>query len=525
MSTLYLEVSGNPEDGTTDMLTDVEIGGVAREATSRARNRKISLVLVVTAVIGCASFAAIKNQKVLPVPTNYRVGSHPAFVNYEALPSLLNENLPLCHSDIVEATCLILSNFTDAHKVMPKNIASLIDATPASFKSFLDKVGVWIWFDKIDCQELCEKTVASFEPGKLPTTSNTGCISETDCSLHLGDVLNQELWAPGAGGYLEGDTFELPVFPPKNVSKPKPVKDREFKEIQKAVAEFFGISPLLEVITHTEPAPPGRKLAAAVSVQEITTDIVEVRSHVAKAIERLNVHDEHDQKVFQRWFGIDNAERIAEVKRVLNGVASRIDTANIAWELRSECPSDLIYAFTYNPEKLDSYGRAMIFVCPLYAGQDKLIKLETIFHEITHLTDMSTADWAYGYKKNQALAKDCKEDGAASVACTQSLDNADSFTYYLFDINGDYKGKDSIKDRIKAGFDKYKDKLYTAQNSAKECVTGSKKECAKKALAYAKKNPINTTIATITSLVVLILCFVCCCGGLIWKKKKDNQRY
>jgi hypothetical protein len=420
---------------------------------------------------------------------------------------------------------MMFNNGTDTLKVMPKKIASLIDATDKSFKSFLDKVGVWVWFDKIDCQELCEKTVASFEHGKLPTTSNTGCISDSDCSLPLGDGLNQDLWATGAGGYLEGDTFELPVFPPTNEPKPPLVQDKAFKEIQKVVVEFFKISPLPEIITHTEPAPPGRKLSQAVSVAEISADLLEVQTRVLKAIERLNSHDEKDQEIFNRWFGIDDAARTTEVKRVMNGVQSRINQGNIAWELKSECPSPLIYAYTYNPEKLDALGRAMIFVCPLYSGQDSLIKLETIFHEITHLSDMSTADWAYGYKKNQALAETCEKEGATSVACTQSLDNADSFTYYLFDINGDYKGKDSITERIKAGYDKYKDKLYSYHKSAKDCATGqtSKTECAKKALAYAKKNPINTTIASLTSLIILILCCFCCCGGLIWKKKK-NQR-
>jgi hypothetical protein len=48
------------------MLTDIEIGEVAKEATSRARNRKISLVLVVTAVIGCAIFAATKKTESSP---------------------------------------------------------------------------------------------------------------------------------------------------------------------------------------------------------------------------------------------------------------------------------------------------------------------------------------------------------------------------------------------------------------------------------------------------------------------------
>jgi len=295
-------------------------------------------------------------------------------------------------------------------------------------------------------------------------------------------------------------------------------------EIQKAVVEFFKIFPLPEIIAHTEPTPTGRKLSAAVSVEEITRDILEVETRVRHAIERLIVHDENDQKIFKRWFGIDDEERIAEVKRVINGVAGRIDAGNTAWELKTECPNPKVYAFTYNPEQLDAYGHAMIFVCPLYSGQDPLIKLETIFHEIAHLSDMSTADWAYGYSKNLALAKDCKEDGAASVACTESLDNADSFTYYLFDINGDYKGKDSIEDRIKAGYDKYKDKLHTAHNAAKECVSGSKTECAKKALKYAKENPINSTIFSFTSLIILIVCFVCCCGGLIWEKKKKSQR-
>jgi hypothetical protein len=492
-----------------------------------ARHRKIGLVFVVAAVVGCAIFAATSAmRKVRAVPTNYRVGKHPAFVNYEALPSLLNEELPLCHATIVADTCKAFNHGVAAGKVAPELVSSLLYTSPDSFKAFLDQIGLWVWFGKIDCQDLCEKTVASFAPGKLPTTSNTGCTSAASCGMPLA-AEKKEIVATGS--YLHGSSFEAPVNPPTvaavpGSAPPGTLPDKGFEELQKAVVKNYKIFPVVELDIQPAAAAPTIMKREAVGSDVIVADLTTVESAVTKAVQLLETDDADHQKIFKRWFGVDDAVRRAEVKRILLGVTGRIDRRDISWVLEQSCSNENVYAYTYNPEMKDSSGNAMVFVCPLYVKQDTLVKLETIFHELTHLTDMSTADHAYGYKKNMNLGENCEKQGSGSGPCNEALDNADSFTYYLFDVNGDYKGENSIKDRMAAGFDDLKERA----NKAVDLCKKSKVECAKSGFRYAKQNPINTTIFSTTVLVVIILCICCCCCGgaaKMHKDRRDDNRY
>jgi hypothetical protein len=434
-------------------------------------------VLGVTALVGCAMLAIFNTpKKTLPAR---RIGSHPAFVSYVALPvdRALQGYPQLCAADVVAETCRDLNGGVASDSVDISKLQSDIGASLPALKELLSEIGVFTWFGlggSVNCMELCEKLVASFPPEALPETSYTGCVSPPGaapvCNQALGNAERQTI-IEGATGVELASTFENPIMHTTPAPSSKGTSLVVFEAMPQQtnhatlgsdIAGLFHISPLLSVSTNLNTQSPGsvpaRKLEAAQeTVTQIQADLNEIRAVVASGIAKIESGGADTMEKFVTWFGKNDQATKDTVKAILAGVLNKISSGtDIFWQISDACANPNAYAYTYYPEVKNERGESIVVVCPLYIRQESLTQLETIFHEITHLSWMNTDDFVYGYKNNMNYGKACKDGDTAF--CMEAIANADSYTYFIFDTENYYKGANSITSRINAGYDALKEK-------------------------------------------------------------------
>ena len=119
---------------------------------------------------------------------------------------------------------------------------------------------------------------------------------------------------------------------------------------------------------------------------------------------------------YTKWFGANNATRVATIKTHFNKISSALNTAAITVDC--SC-TDSSYAYVYPAQPYKIYVCNAFWAAPL-TGTDS--KGGTLVHEMSHFTVVAgTDDWAYG------------QSAAASLALTnttKAIDNADSHEYF-----------------------------------------------------------------------------------------------
>jgi hypothetical protein len=373
-------------------------------------------------------------------------------------------------------------------------LTEALTASKPAVKNFTSRIGISTWFDSLfdhfNCMELCEKTVASFPPETLPTTSRTGCVPVAGaapvCDQALGSAERKVIAAetdPERQKNFENYIMSTTLSPAAKVAMsttPRPLPNTNLRTLESQVLQLFHISPVLTINSNAAPTNV-RKMAtstdASTTATKIASDLNVVVDVIAGAVGKIQAWDEDTQEKFIIWFGVGDQATKDEVLRVLNGVLAKIQdpSTGIFWQVEPSCANENAFAYTFAPPVLNEAGQAIVVICPLYVSQEELTQLETIFHEITHLQPMDTEDYAYGYSKNQKLGTACKNGDA--VSCSEALDNADTFTYFVFDVMNYYTGSNSIANRLQLTYTRYKDrvkaKLASAKAKAKEVAAGS----------------------------------------------------
>lgn len=119
---------------------------------------------------------------------------------------------------------------------------------------------------------------------------------------------------------------------------------------------------------------------------------------------------------YTKWFGANNASRVATVTTHFNNISSALNTAAITVDC--SC-TDSSYAYVYPTQPYKIYVCNAFWAAPL-TGTDS--KGGTLVHEMSHFNVVaSTDDWAYG------------QSAAASLAISnpaKAIDNADSHEYF-----------------------------------------------------------------------------------------------
>ena len=119
---------------------------------------------------------------------------------------------------------------------------------------------------------------------------------------------------------------------------------------------------------------------------------------------------------YTKWFGANNASRVATVKTHFNNISSALNTAAITVDC--SC-TDSAYAYVYPTQPYKIYVCNAFWSAPL-TGTDS--KGGTLVHEMSHFNVVAgTDDWAYG------------QTAAASLAISnpaRAIDNADSHEYF-----------------------------------------------------------------------------------------------
>jgi len=138
---------------------------------------------------------------------DYVAGSHPDFVNYVAgkVHPTLGRRPGLCDVDIVKMTCTVLNNETveaygsaidsDPRYVHAIELSETLSISKSSVIGMLKSLQLTNWAASssadafaVNCQELCEKLVASFPPRVVPSMSDVGCYWPPNA---LATILNQ----------------------------------------------------------------------------------------------------------------------------------------------------------------------------------------------------------------------------------------------------------------------------------------------------------------------------------------------
>lgn len=119
---------------------------------------------------------------------------------------------------------------------------------------------------------------------------------------------------------------------------------------------------------------------------------------------------------YTKWFGANNASRVATIKTHFANISNALNTAAITVDC--SC-TDSSYAYVYPTQPYKIYVCSAFWSAPL-TGTDS--KGGTLVHEMSHFNVVaSTDDWAYG------------QSAAASLALSnpaQATDNADSHEYF-----------------------------------------------------------------------------------------------
>ena len=119
---------------------------------------------------------------------------------------------------------------------------------------------------------------------------------------------------------------------------------------------------------------------------------------------------------YTKWFGANNASRVATVKTHFANISNALNNAAITVDC--SC-TDSSYAYVYPAQPYKIYVCNAFWNAPL-TGTDS--KGGTLVHEMSHFTVVAgTDDWAYG------------QSAAASLATSnpaRAIDNADSHEYF-----------------------------------------------------------------------------------------------
>jgi len=174
-------------------------------------------------------------------------------------------------------------------------------------------------------------------------------------------------------------------------------------DLARRVANFFRFYPPSS--THIR-APSLLEVHSRMNDWQVDVDKVSVQAqaYLTQAIRKFNARQ--TQHAMDTWFGKDayyNPADRKELQRILNSVNTMID--NVAYYYDTTC-ADNVFAFVYprlgmcsgllpSPgEKctLNSEGKFVFYLCPLYMKSDLATQIETLLHEGSHHATAFTTD-------------------------------------------------------------------------------------------------------------------------------------
>uniref|UniRef100_A0A7S0BCP6 Lysine-specific metallo-endopeptidase domain-containing protein n=1 Tax=Pyrodinium bahamense TaxID=73915 RepID=A0A7S0BCP6_9DINO len=161
---------------------------------------------------------------------------------------------------------------------------------------------------------------------------------------------------------------------------------------------------------------------------EVEAVSVKAQAYVARALQLAP----QDTRNLMQWFGTTSEKARAKVVTVLNDLSQML--SNVAYRMGPECsPNTYAYVYPYGKKSKNKRGQYVFYLCRLYFRSDEGEQIETLTHEGSHHANAYTDDvdfdggTAYGRPICKRLAR---------FSPKRALNNADSYCYYINDING-----------------------------------------------------------------------------------------
>mmetsp|Transcript_50532 Transcript_50532/g.109019 ORF Transcript_50532/g.109019 Transcript_50532/m.109019 type:complete len:555 (-) Transcript_50532:213-1877(-) len=177
-------------------------------------------------------------------------------------------------------------------------------------------------------------------------------------------------------------------------------------------------------------------------VSQVQRISVKAQAYVSFALRRAPV--EHDKLV--AWFGIDNARVRRRVMAVLRSISRML--GNVEYRRGRHCDPDT-YAYVYpgdrsGPERgtKNLNGQYLLYLCDLYFNSTEAEQIEVLTHEGSHHATAFTDDICLGWIDSDGACHGTEVYGrrlCKKVAVQHprsARNNADSFCYYINDLNG-----------------------------------------------------------------------------------------
>jgi hypothetical protein len=393
----------------------------------------------------------------------------------------------LCSAEIVKEVCHAL-NMAEIHGtaadadnavVHASELSEMLWATTGSIVEYLKAIGLKdIDPDAKDpeggfavsCQNLCDKTVASFNPAVLPHTIDVGCYYNSQhkvvCDIDFSDAAQDALSTAAMSDKTPEE--EIEAYHEENSvfnHTEEPMDDgpvsQSVEDLKIAVVELFRIYPAEDTEdkedlefdgNHTEDEDKddfrqgdqeGRRLKGrhlkgrrlATWVETAAWRGKQASMQAANALRLMGNGDTGLSSLVAKWFGRNTRSNRAEIKRQLNGLRSLL--SRTGYYRYSDCPPTAI-AFVVPGQKTNT-GKYVYNLCKSYFQEGHTERVMTLLHEASHHPPCWTTDSpnsvcnnqkCYGTTNSLKLGRSCR----GVDYCKWALrGNADSLSYFTIE--------------------------------------------------------------------------------------------
>lgn len=442
--------------------------------------------------------------------------------------------------------------------VSRRSILSFLGGELSAKNLETDPTAIKLQAFQVSCQELCKKTVSFLPSSHVPPTSDLACYvpsgsSVPECTVDvspqaLGDIVFSDDFhsnssVPKASTLAEAPYEDEPAeaeslgsgpisnnnsaseelkqlvhHPDEAITKEElrvldalNYPDKSPESLAISIANLFRIYPLTAI-----KALDSKSVKKAGSALEIWSkqstetqraswknDVMKVavtaQAYTATALRSMNSKKAND--IMLRWFGKDDMASKKEVRRVVNAVHELLSNVDYVYPGDKCRPNVYAYVYPNPPKNQNSQGQYIFHLCETYMKVDRAEQIETLTHEGSHHQMSLTDDVCY-----KGEGPDCRKaygrvacQGLAASKPEKALRNADSFCYFINDIQPGAKGP-KCPSRPKCSMDSSCScSAGMEQTSVKMAGGGTCFTCDKVSAASPRRRSVHSSPSTGTS--------------------------